>query len=94
MKTGIKLIPQEQFSKHKFSIKHDWNVNGKCELSQTVSALCLINPELTAMPENCDGVWYMMMCQKSYKKRLIIAGALIASEIDRLNLKKYNHEKR
>jgi len=38
-------------------------------------------------PKGWDHKIWEKMCHKNYKKRLIIAGALIAAEIDRLNSK-------
>ena len=36
------------------------------------------------MPSDWDDTISLKMCSKSYKERLIIAGALIAAELDRL----------
>jgi len=37
-------------------------------------------------PKDWDFTTWRKMMKKSYKKRLIIAGALIAAEIDRMNM--------
>ncbi|HWY11329.1 MAG TPA: hypothetical protein VN026_08390, partial [Bacteroidia bacterium] len=48
-------------------------------------AMALLRSNLHEMPETWDkGIVYKMI-QKSYKERLIIAGALLCAEIDRLN---------
>lgn len=39
---------------------------------------------LSVMPSDWDDTISLKMCSKSYKERLIIAGALIAAELDRL----------
>jgi hypothetical protein len=86
-KTGIALIAQErseQIEKHGRTHTHDIVENNMHELSCAASALCLISPQLTDMPEKWDANWCLKMIQKPYKERLIIAGALIAAELDRV----------
>lgn len=93
VKTGIQLIAkerQEQFEKHGISIGLDIIHNSSFEkpLTKAASALTIEHGNGLAMetmkPSNWDaGIWYKMM-SKPYKERLIIAGALIAAEIDRL----------
>jgi hypothetical protein len=36
------------------------------------------------VPLNWEKTWWQRMCDKPFSERLIIAGALIAAEIDRL----------
>jgi hypothetical protein len=91
-KTGIELIAierQEQIEKHGRTIETDWNENKAMQLSS--AAACLIHKDittarkrLTIMPTDWDDNICIKMCRKEYKERLIIAGALIAAEIDRL----------
>jgi len=97
MKTGIELIAierKEQIEKHGRSIEKDKLENDKGQLGAGASLLAIDFPlgclETEDVIENHkpDGwsqeIWEKM-CNKSYKERLIIAGALIAAEIDRLN---------
>ena len=92
MKTGIKLIVKErkeQINKHNFSIEHDAEFNelrgndGLYPLSTAARAVLIGNDgEFPSSWNDLDLV--QKMCDKSYKDRLIIAGALIAAELDRL----------
>jgi hypothetical protein len=94
-KTGIELIAierQEQIEKHNRSIADDIKYNNDEQLSFGAALLCCKNPEDFYDPNSNVGkpygwdqkVWIKMVI-KTYKQRLIIAGALIAAEIDRLN---------
>lgn len=77
-KSGIKLITQElkkQIEKHGNPFKYDCNVN--------IAARRLLTID-TFIPYKWDKNVWSKMIVKSYKERLIIAGALIAMEIDRL----------
>lgn len=88
----------EQVTKHHINIDMDVLHNNHYQLSQAASLLCYVDEEEVAgeakedntwdfsgcAPGNWDiNIWNKMM-NKSYKERLIIAGALIAAEIDRL----------
>jgi hypothetical protein len=90
MKTGIELIAQErkeQVEKHGRTIDKDVYENGSYQLSIGAS-------KMLAYPAECHNYqlppngWsvdiYKKMRDKPYKERLIIAGALIAAEIDRI----------
>lgn len=88
-KTGIELISDErseQLEKHGRSIRRDVMENSRCQLADAAGQL--INPELDI--SNCftPKGWYedrwQKMIRKPYKQRLIIAGALIAAELDRI----------
>lgn len=86
MKTGIELIAEEraeQLGKHNRSIEQDVEQNNNYELRR--GAVALLEDDRTKF----SGFWNSRICEKminkSYKERLIIAGALIAAEIDRLN---------
>lgn len=91
-KTGIELIAkerEEQINKHGRTIESDVEINKGWQLSTVASVL--VNQSfrsnrqrLTLMPENWDDLICLKMIQKPYKERLIIAGALIAAELDRL----------
>lgn len=93
MKTGIKLIAkerQEQLTKHNRSIQQDVVYNSGFEKPLTKAAAALTvqhgNGLVAAAmkPSNWDDEIWAKMMSKPYKERLIIAGALIAAEIDRL----------
>lgn len=88
MKTGIELIAQErkeQIEKHGRTVERDIKENPSGELY--LAALALMYK--TAYWEDLPGAWNRQICEnmanKSHKERMIIAGALIAAEIDRLN---------
>lgn len=91
MKTGIELIAQEraeQIRKHSRTTEWDIEANSRKELS--LVALQLLAKEHSEQtntddfPENWDEEVCQKMLEKPYMERLIIAGALIAAEIDRL----------
>lgn len=96
MKTGIELIAQErkeQIEKHGWSIDHDKRFNKCGELLWGTLAVLkggdqdnerLWYERGTEMPPWWDYEIKKTMVEKSYKERLIIAGALIAAEIDRI----------
>lgn len=86
MKTGIELITeerQEQIVKHKRTIEHDAIENNDCQLVIAAIRLCqdLGDPKA---PEGWSLTIWRKMTAKHKKDRLIIAGALIAAEIDML----------
>jgi len=86
--TGIELITQERLEQktvHNHSLKNDYELNKKGELANAAQAL--LEGDVTWMPEGWDPKAVKKMLSKPYKDRLIIAGALIAAEIDRLNYK-------
>lgn len=90
-KTGVQLIEierNEQITKHGFTVKSDVEKNHENQLA-VLSDLLLtkdfvgeINPDFYPPGTNKDLVTKMLL--KTYKDRLVIAGALIAAEIDRL----------
>lgn len=91
--TGVDLIKkerQEQIEKHGRSISQDVVYNSSIEkpLTKAASALTIeFGNELateTMKPTNWDEEIWRKMMGKTYKDRLIIAGALIAAEIDRV----------
>ena len=87
MKTGIELISrerEEQLTKHGRTIEKDFLENNECQLmSGAVELITLHIAE--SLPINWNDDLCVKICNKSYKERLVIAGALIAAEIDRLN---------
>lgn len=95
MKTGIELIAierQEQIEKHGRTIEQDVELNSGFEKPLTKAASALTVEYGNALAAEAmkprgwdDKIWQKMM-GKSYKDRLVIAGALIAAEIDRMNM--------
>lgn len=89
MKTGIELIAEErreQPTKHGRTIKYDVENNKRQQL--TDAATRLINGGCMPHPKDWSwDIWYKMI-SKARKERLIIAGALIAAEIDRIQYSK------
>lgn len=85
MKSGIELIAaerQEQIEKHGRTILADTQWNGRCELKY--GAIALLTEGTFSFPDNWEKSICKRMSEKPYKEKLIIAGALIAAEIDRL----------
>lgn len=88
MKTGIELITeerQEQITKHGRTIQEDAECNTNNQLP--FAAIQLVEGGLTTRlqtPSEWDDDIWQKMVDKPYKERLIIAGALIAAEIDRV----------
>lgn len=96
MKKGIELIAQErkeQIEKHGRTIENDSKSNKYHQLSEAAAFLCNhpqhVNYDADDIDEftpfNWDVDLFNKMKSKSYEQRLIIAGALIAAELDRLN---------
>jgi hypothetical protein len=91
MKSGIELIAKErheQLTKHGRTIEMDVLNNGNYQLSEAATKLAADSiggywPTET-LPVGWDQEIWDKMTNKSYEERLIIAGALIAAEIDRL----------
>jgi hypothetical protein len=90
MKTGVELIAEErekQISKHGFTAEHHannpkWYDRG--QLIEAANTLSMKEIRSCLVPFNWDAEWFQDLCGRSYKERLIIAAALIASEWDRL----------
>lgn len=87
MKTGVELIAQErqeQIEKHCRTIKLDIKYNSNEQLSLAAGWLCYNEQGCADMDEvseeHCPEGWnqelWGKMCSKSYKERLVIAGAL------------------
>ncbi|WP_392471288.1 hypothetical protein ACF3OC_07930 [Sphingobacterium cellulitidis] len=89
-KSGLELIArerEEQLKKHGRTIESDVQENRFKELAQVASALAYPHhyaDDFDDYPENWDREILANIIQKPYKERLIIAGALIAAELDRL----------
>lgn len=88
---GIDLIARErkeQKTKHNSTIEMDVEFNNKGQLRQAAAAL-LLN-DINAFPldwlNNAKGYELCLkMIRKDERQRAIIAGALCAAEVDRLN---------
>lgn len=86
--TGIELIAkerQEQIEKHGKTAAYDESHNQDRALVKAAIALLQEHPSIIDFPES----WLVntlthKMRNKSYGERLVIAGALIAAEIDRI----------
>jgi hypothetical protein len=86
--TGIESITKErkeQIEKHQQSVENDKFFNNQQQLAD--AAMMLLEEEiheLTPPPYKWNSERWKKMISKPIKERLIIAGALIAAEIDRL----------
>lgn len=92
--TGIEQITEERYKqmhKNKHTVYSDKLLNNEEQLIVAVEILLQNTPlNKVDMDQNfqCPHKWnqedFRSMLNKSYKERLIIAGALIAAEIDRI----------
>lgn len=91
--TGIELIAkerEEQIIKHGKTVESDVRVNSQYELSDVAMGILYtpleVNPVKTfkAILPYWDETFMDKVFGKTYKERLIIAGALIATELDRI----------
>ena len=96
MKTGIQLIQEErvdQMYKHGISVYDDFQNNNVGQLTYAAKLLISSEKLITMVYENPPKGWnkhiWKRLLDKSYKDRLVIAAALIAAELDRLQ----EHEK-
>ena len=93
-KTGVELISDErekQIVKHGFTGEHHFNHPewyNQDQLIQAANTLSAKEIEICKLPLNWDFEWFRNLTKRSYHERLIIAGALIAAELDRLNFNK------
>jgi hypothetical protein len=86
MKTGIELIAeerQEQIEKHNWTKDHDIEVHEDGGLQIAALYAATLNDDYH-QPEFSD--FEEHVSKKDYLQRQIIAGALLAAEIDRLRL--------
>jgi len=99
-KSGIELIAEKrrkQIDEKGRSIESDVKFNQNYQLSIAAATLCTrhINSVYFKQPKGWDRELWEKMRNETYKERLIIAGALIAAEIDRLQAieDEYNKKK-
>jgi hypothetical protein len=88
MKTGIELITQErteQIEKHGYTSESDQRYFDEGQLKQSAIELLGESDESYYIPDNWNVEQFKRMMKKPLVERLIIAGAFIAAEIDRLN---------
>lgn len=84
--TGIELIAKErkeQLVKHARTIKEDLVNNKAGQLGHAAFLLLHFYPVETIPTDWNENIWRHMI-SKPYKERIIIAGALIAAELDRM----------
>lgn len=104
MQTGIELIAkerQEQIEKHGRTIELDVKYNEGEQLRE-FSALLLTEgltgqfheADMEYLPEGWNKDLCRKMMLKDYHHRLIIVGAMIAAEIDRINHPNLQHHER
>lgn len=90
MKTGIELIAEERGHQlTKYSLQDDLDINGGNQLA--IGAMRLISGDIEVhqrVPEDWDWEQWERMCRKTYEERIVIAGALLAAELDRINASK------
>jgi len=92
MKTGVELIAQEraeQIEKHGRTIESDIANNKAYQLTEAAAVLSTerfrsSKQRFSLMPDDWDDEISLKICRKSRKERLIIAGALIAAELDKI----------
>ena len=83
--TGLELITKERrehIEKHQWSKEHDTQYT-KLELRDC--AVYNLTKDDAFWPSNCDEKYKKKMQAKNYKQNLIVAGALIAAELDRIS---------
>ena len=97
MKTGVQLITEErekQISKHGFTGEHhfnhpEWYENGQLIRASQILLTKTIDSERIKkyhlFPKNWDAEWFKNLCDRPYNERMIIAGALIGAEFDRIS---------
>jgi len=88
---GIELITkerQEQLEKHGISVKNDAQFNSIMQFNGIyvipIAVIGILDDSFQHAPAHWDKKMLDKIRKKSYKERLIIAGAFIAAEIDRV----------
>lgn len=87
--TGIELISQErqkQLQKGR-SVHSDYRYNNDQQLRKAAQRLLHEVPDRLSAPYDWDVDLWQKMCGKPYSERLIIVGALVAAELDRIQMK-------
>ncbi|MBD8081110.1 hypothetical protein [Chryseobacterium caseinilyticum] len=83
---------QKQIDKHGFTAEHhvnhpEWYENKQLIVAAASLLLQDLTPEQASgdFPENWDEKWFADLLSRSEAERVIIAGALLAAELDRKN---------
>lgn len=89
METGAEQIVKEygeMRNKHGYTLQQDVQYNKGGQLRQAAVALICDHGsgDISQLPAGWDDPTCRHMIEKSYRDRLVIAGALIAAEIDRV----------
>lgn len=92
MKTGVEQIAderQKQITKYGFTGEHhadhpEWYDQYQLSFAARHLASPVCSKEW--YPSNWNKEWFSKLCAKPYKERLVIAGALLAAEFDRLEV--------
>ena len=87
---GSQLIAEErqkQIDKHGFTAEHhvshpEWYEED--QLPNAALSILILDSLCAGVPKNWDVAWFHDLKNRSRKERLIIAGALIVAELDRL----------
>jgi len=89
--TGIELIAKErkeQLEKHGVSVKNDAQFNSLMQFNGLppipIAVIGILVDSFQHVPAHWDKKMLDKIRKKPYKERLIIAGALLAAEIDRV----------
>jgi hypothetical protein len=96
MKTGVELIAEErqkQIDKHGFTAEHHvnhdvWYENFQLQLAAVTLLMHEFEEQIEVeanLPEGWELEWFLRLNAKDRRERLIIAGALIAAELDRID---------
>jgi hypothetical protein len=91
MKSGIEQIQaerQKQIDKYGFTGEHhaqhpEWYDKG--QLIEAARTLTMPKILSVFVPINWDAEWFERLCQRPFQERIVIAAALLASELDRQN---------
>jgi hypothetical protein len=92
MKNGVERIYEErldQLNKHGKTVEYDHRINCRRQLFEAAQLLLIESETLRdvardRVPTNWDPEIWTKMFNKPLKERLIIAGALLAAEYDRM----------
>jgi hypothetical protein len=91
MKSGIEQIQaerQRQIDKYGFTGEHhaqhpEWYDKG--QLIEAARTLTMPKILSVFVPINWDAEWFERLCKKPFQERIVVAAALLASELDRQN---------
>jgi hypothetical protein len=91
MKSGIEQIQaerQRQIDKYGFTGEHhaqhpEWYDKG--QLIEAARTLTMPKILSVFVPINWDTEWFERLCKKPFQERIVVAAALLASELDRQN---------